>query len=61
MVLVIAGAPPATIEPADLVAQVNELVAGGMPLKPAVAQVAGESDFSKSELYQMVLDTRKGK
>lgn len=60
MVLVIAGAQPASVEPADLVARVNDLVAGGMPLKPAVAQVAGDADFSKSELYQLVLDSRRG-
>lgn len=61
MVLVIAGAQPASVEPADLVARVNDLVAAGIPLKPAVAEVAGEADFSKSELYQRVLDARKAK
>lgn len=59
MVLVIAGAEPATYEPSDLVSRVNDLVSSGMQLKPAVAKVAGEANFSKSELYQLVLDSRK--
>lgn len=61
MVLVIAGAEPVNLEPADLVAEVNALVAGGMPLKPAVAAVAADSAVGKSELYQLVLDSRKSK
>lgn len=58
-VIVIAGAAPAEVVATDLVASVNELVAGGLQLKPAVAQVASQHGASKSELYQLVLDSRK--
>ena len=59
MVLVIQGAAPTEVVVEDLVALVNELVAGGLQLKPAVAEIANVHNASKSELYQLVLDFRK--
>lgn len=59
MVLVIAGAEPIAHEPQALVAQVNQLVSESMPLKAAVAVIAGGAGVSKSELYQLVLDYRQ--
>ena len=59
MVIVIAGAAPTEVVAADLVGEVNQLVADGLQLKPAVAQVASLHGASKSELYQLVLDSRK--
>lgn len=58
MVLVLAGAEPVEVKIADLVAIVNQLVASGEKLKPAVALVAEQHSASKSELYQLVLDSR---
>jgi 16S rRNA C1402 (ribose-2'-O) methylase RsmI len=37
---------------------VNALVADGMKLKEAVSEVAATNNASKSELYQLVLDSR---
>jgi 16S rRNA (cytidine1402-2'-O)-methyltransferase len=59
MVLVIAGAPQAKTNAADVVVLVNELVEAGEKLKPAVASIADLHGVSKSELYQLVLDSRK--
>ncbi len=58
MVMVLAGAPAVTVEVSDLVAAVNALVAAGEKLKPAVALIAEKHAASKSELYQLVLDSR---
>jgi 16S rRNA (cytidine1402-2'-O)-methyltransferase len=58
MVMVLAGAPAVTVEVGDLVAAVNALVAAGEKLKPAVALIAEKHAASKSELYQLVLDSR---
>ena len=60
-VLVIGGcteeAPP--MESADLLAQVETLVTGGMPLMAAVKQVAKEHGASKNKLYQEALEKLK--
>ncbi|WP_125610614.1 16S rRNA (cytidine(1402)-2'-O)-methyltransferase [Specibacter cremeus] len=57
--VVVAGAPDAApSEPADHVADVAALVAGGLRLKEAVAVVAGEFHVSKRELYSAVLAAR---
>ena len=60
-VLVIGGcteeAPP--VESADLLAQVEALVTGGMPLMAAVKQVAKEHGASKNKLYQEALEKLK--
>lgn len=59
MVLVLAGAQKVEHEAIDVVDQVLALVDAGNKLKPAVAQVAEAAGVSKSELYQLVLDSRK--
>lgn len=60
MVVVLAGAQEVEHKAIDVVDQVIALVDAGNKLKPAVAQVAQEAGVSKSELYQLVLDSRKG-
>lgn len=59
MVLVIAGAEAIAAEAADVVSLVQQLVESGEKLKPAVAEIAEAHGVSKSELYQLVLDSRK--
>lgn len=61
MVLVIAGAKAVEVETKDLVSVVNALVADGVKLKEAVSEVAAANSASKSELYQLVLDSRTAK
>jgi len=58
---VIEGALPETrtIELHELIAQVNELVAGGERLKTACATVAAAHKVSKKELYDAVLRSRQ--
>ena len=58
---VIEGALPETrtIEFSELIAQVNELVAGGERLKTACATVAAAHKVSKKELYDAVLRSRQ--
>jgi 16S rRNA (cytidine1402-2'-O)-methyltransferase len=57
--VVVEGAPEqAAGQPEDHVAAVNELVAGGVRLKEAVAAVAEEARVSKRELYSAVLAAR---
>lgn len=58
IVLVIAGAVARALTVAEVVDQVHELVAAGSKLKPAVAEVAEAAGVSKSELYQLALDSR---
>lgn len=60
MVLVVAGAVQKIIPLEDLVDQVMALTDDGIGLKEAVADVAMAASASKSELYQLVLDRRKG-
>lgn len=61
MVVVVAGTVQVQQEAIDVVGLVLELVAGGSPLKPAVAQVAEQAQVSKSELYDLVLKERKAR
>ncbi len=58
---VIEGALPETrtIELPELIAQVNELVAGGERLKTACATVAAAHKVGKKELYDAVLRSRQ--
>lgn len=60
-VLVIEGCTQveAPVEEADLLAQVQALVDGGMPLMGAVKQVAKANGASKNKLYQEALDKLK--
>ena len=60
-VLVIEGCTEveAPVEEADLLAQVQALVDGGMPLMGAVKQVAKANGASKNKLYQEALDKLK--
>ena len=60
-VLVIEGCAQveAPVEEADLLAQVQALVEGGMPLMGAVKQVAKANGASKNKLYQEALDKLK--
>jgi 16S rRNA (cytidine1402-2'-O)-methyltransferase len=59
MVLVIAGAPKSTVVVEDLVGDVLKLVATGMRLKEAVAEIAQQNSVSKSVLYQLALDAKQ--
>ncbi|NNG18264.1 16S rRNA (cytidine(1402)-2'-O)-methyltransferase [Naumannella sp. ID2617S] len=58
--VVISGAPLADADPVDAVAEVQQLMAEGARLKPAVAEVAERSGVPRNALYQAVLDARKG-
>ncbi|MEV0704476.1 16S rRNA (cytidine(1402)-2'-O)-methyltransferase [Saccharopolyspora sp. NPDC050389] len=58
--VVLGGAePPATADPAELVAQVEERAAEGVRLKDAVAEVAELAGVRKKELYDAVLAARR--
>jgi 16S rRNA (cytidine1402-2'-O)-methyltransferase len=57
--VVVAGAPPATRDPADLVPAVEERAASGVRLKDAVAEVAEMSGVRKNDLYDAVLAARR--
>jgi len=58
--IVVSGAPGGADEEDEdaAVAEVSELVAGGMRLKPAVASVADRRGLAKNALYQAALDRR---
>jgi 16S rRNA (cytidine1402-2'-O)-methyltransferase len=56
--VVLEGAVAVAEEPEDLVAEVESLVASGMRLKDACAQVA-VAGVSKREVYEAVLAARK--
>ncbi|WP_442971112.1 MULTISPECIES: 16S rRNA (cytidine(1402)-2'-O)-methyltransferase [unclassified Rhodococcus (in: high G+C Gram-positive bacteria)] len=58
--VVLAGAEPTVADPADLVAEVEDLVTAGLGLKDACARVAATTaaDVSKRELYEAVLAAR---
>ncbi len=53
--LVVAGAPPRTIDLDTAVEEVRTLTAGGMKRKPAVAQVAAAYGIAKNLLYAATL------
>ena len=57
--VVVEGAQPVSVDPADLVTEVEELVADGIRLKDACAQVAARAGaVSRRELYDAVLAAR---
>ncbi|AZG45171.1 Ribosomal RNA small subunit methyltransferase I [Gordonia insulae] len=57
--VVVAGGAPRRRDMADLVAEVEELVAGGTRLKDACAQVTRDGGASRRDLYQAVLAHRQ--
>jgi len=59
MVVVIAGAAEELRDISTLVKDVLDLAETGIGLKQAVAEIAGITKVSKSELYQLALDARK--
>ncbi|MEV0434165.1 16S rRNA (cytidine(1402)-2'-O)-methyltransferase [Nocardia sp. NPDC050413] len=56
--VVLEGAQPVTAEPAQLVDEVETLVASGMRLKDACAEVSAGRGASRRELYDAVLAAR---
>src|SRR5699024_8437390 len=56
--VVLAGAPAAAVEVADLVDEVRERLAEGERLKTVAAEVAAAAGVSKKELYDAVLAAR---
>ncbi|MGW6425392.1 16S rRNA (cytidine(1402)-2'-O)-methyltransferase [Nocardia sp. NPDC055053] len=56
--MVLAGAQPVSADPADLVTEVETLVAGGMRLKDACAEVSAGRGASRKDLYEAVLAAR---
>lgn len=59
IVVVVEGATPVETSAEDAGAQVQALVAGGMRLKEACAEVAAATGLSSRELYQQALAARK--
>lgn len=57
--VVIAGRAAEEADPADLVGDVEAMVAEGQKLKPAVAEVAERAGVPRNALYQAVLDARR--
>lgn len=58
IVVVVEGAAAREISPEDAVAQVQKLVADGLRLKEACAEVAAATGLSSRDLYQQVLASR---
>ncbi len=58
--VVVGGAPEVAAEPADLVADVEALVAAGTRRSEAIAQVAGAAGVSRRELYALVVKPGDG-
>ncbi|BCK53229.1 16S rRNA (cytidine(1402)-2'-O)-methyltransferase [Nocardia wallacei] len=56
--VVVEGAQSVSAHPADLVDEVEDLVADGLRLKDACAQVASATNTSRRELYDAVLAAR---
>ncbi|WP_024800248.1 16S rRNA (cytidine(1402)-2'-O)-methyltransferase [Nocardia sp. BMG51109] len=56
--VVLEGAQPVSADPANLVDEVEDLVADGMRLKDACARVASATGASRRELYDAVLSAR---
>lgn len=57
--VVLEGARPVAADPADLVDEVESLVAEGIRLKEACAQIAADTGVSRRELYDAVLTARR--
>ncbi|MFB8893405.1 16S rRNA (cytidine(1402)-2'-O)-methyltransferase [Microbacterium plantarum] len=60
IVIVVEGAGVREIDPADALAQVQRLVADGIRLKEAAAEVAAATGLSSRDLYQAALAARAG-
>ncbi|MFK4761758.1 16S rRNA (cytidine(1402)-2'-O)-methyltransferase [Microbacterium sp. ZW T5_45] len=60
IVVVVEGAPRRVASTEDALAQVQELVASGIRLKEACAEVAALTGLSSRDLYQAVLTARRG-
>lgn len=58
IVVVVEGAAPATVSLAEGIEQVTELVAAGMRLKEAAAEVAEATGLGRRDLYQGVLERK---
>ncbi|MFT4051518.1 MAG: 16S rRNA (cytidine(1402)-2'-O)-methyltransferase [Microbacterium sp.] len=58
IVVVVGGAPAREVPEADALAQVQDLVASGVRLKDAAAEVAAATGLSSRELYQAALAAR---
>ncbi|WP_294942779.1 16S rRNA (cytidine(1402)-2'-O)-methyltransferase [uncultured Microbacterium sp.] len=58
IVVVVGGAPARDVSAEDAVAQVQALVADGVRLKDAAAEVAAATGLSSRDLYQAVLASR---
>lgn len=58
IVIVVEGAGTREIDPDDALAQVQRLVADGIRLKDAAAEVAGATGLSSRDLYQAALAAR---
>ncbi len=56
--IVVAGATPAPVDPADLVPQVLERVAGGERMKHVCAELAAAAGVSKKALYDAAVAAR---
>jgi 16S rRNA (cytidine1402-2'-O)-methyltransferase len=59
IVVVVEGAPRREASPDDALAQVQSLVASGVRLKEAAAEVAGLTGLSSRDLYQAALAAKK--
>lgn len=57
--VVLEGAQPKSVDPVDLVDEVQALTADGIRLKDACAQLAGQHGVSRNELYDAVLVARR--
>jgi 16S rRNA (cytidine1402-2'-O)-methyltransferase len=60
IVLLVDGAAPATADLATGVAQVQALIAAGVRIKEASAEVAEQTGLSRRELYEGALELRAG-
>lgn len=58
IVVVVEGAAPRAVSPEDALAQVQALVASGVRLKDACAEVAAATGLSSRDLYQAALAAR---
>ncbi|MBN9175843.1 MAG: 16S rRNA (cytidine(1402)-2'-O)-methyltransferase [Microbacterium sp.] len=58
IVIVVEGAPERTVSEGDALAQVQQLVASGVRLKDAAAEVAAQTGLRSRDLYQAALAAR---
>lgn len=61
IVIVVEPAAPTSVDPADGVARVQQLVADGTRLKDAAAEVAAATGLSQRDLYEGALAAKQGK